>query len=421
MAAFIRHAHYVVSVSPGQMQDYVRTDDIGGGEGLRHLFAEKKALRRLFALVNGVNLKEIQKALFGITMFEDFARPTLRHAALKRKDEARARIANEHPEFWPASNGRSDFHEKGKFVINMVARIDKQKGVQYVIPFIRQILSMREDVVFLLGGGGDPKMVKELNDLVWEFPGRVGYPGGGVSDKDPIYHDLYVSGDVFLAASEFEPGGISPMEALAAAVIILASDVQGHKSTIKSLGVNEFGRPGTEDGFNGIRFPMNTGNFNETVHNMTIAFNILYTHWKHRDTDPLWNQMLENAIFSDNSWERTVSMARELFLYSLTGEPSHYEILHPQAEAQPTYNYKDLTVPSNFVSRMKQVRLRFKVTVERGDIKIDALDQDTEEWWRHRILLMIKSIFKFFPAPVRAEFNIEITSAPSRLQEIPTC
>jgi hypothetical protein len=81
--------------------------------------------------------------------------------------------------------------------------------------------------------------------------------------------------------------------------------------------------------------------------------------------------------------------------------------------------YSAMTVPASFMSRMKQDRLRFRIIIERQEIKIEALDNDTDEWYKQRILLMIRSIFKFFPVPVRAEFNVEMTTSPTDLTVSP--
>jgi hypothetical protein len=70
MAAFIRHANFVVAVSPGQMADYLRSDEKGGGEGLCHIYRELFAQGRLYAITNGIFLRQMQEKWFGMSLFD---------------------------------------------------------------------------------------------------------------------------------------------------------------------------------------------------------------------------------------------------------------------------------------------------------------------------------------------------------------
>jgi len=322
-AAAIRHAHFVGTVSPGQKDDFLRSDNKGGGEGLRHLFLEKDAQGRLFAITNGIPLEVRQKAWLGFS-FKEINRhdpAAVKEALDKIKDlqkEARQKIATQHPDFFPFSNGTSPYlTDEQYFVVTMVTRITEQKGVQYVASFVRQAIHSGKKVMFLFVGAGDGRLMDELKALAQEFPGLVGYPGRFVSDQEPIYYHMYLAGDLYLAFSAWEPGGISPMEALAFLTAVLASDKQGHKSTVKSLYVDALkdllGVEADELGVNGARFPIDDWSFDNTVNNAYQAFEVLFAAWKNRFVDNKWDEILENAFFSDNSWERVVGDFERLF------------------------------------------------------------------------------------------------------------
>ncbi|HQL40790.1 MAG TPA: glycogen/starch synthase, partial [Candidatus Omnitrophota bacterium] len=322
-AAAIRHARFVGTVSPGQMEDFLGSDNKGGGEGLCHLFHEKNDQGRLFAITNGLPLEVRQKGWLGFS-FKDVDRSD--RVAVKRaldeikalQKEARQKIATEHPDFFPFSNGTSPYlTDDDHLVVMMVTRVTEQKGVHYVASFVRRVIHSGKKVVFLFVGAGDQRLMDTLTEVAREFPGRVGYPAKFVSDQQPIYYHMYLAGDIYLAFSTWEPGGISPMEALAFMTAVLASDKQGHKSTIRSLYIEALkdilGVFADEQGVNGARFPIDDGNFDNTVDNAYQAFETLFAAWEDRFVDSKWDAILENAFFSDNSWERVVGDFEALF------------------------------------------------------------------------------------------------------------
>ena len=312
MAAFIRHAHIVVAVSPGQLHDFLATDGKGGAEGLRHIFRQLAREGRLFALMNGIFLHERQKRLFGMSIFdvrtETDKQEFLRRAAQKHS-EAKRIVATQHPEFWPALDGRSDFIDDNTFLVTLISRLVEQKGIQYVEPFVRRVITsgMYPKAAFVFAGAGDPSFMAALRRLTRDFPGRVGYNNAFVSDKDPsnIYYDLYAAGDVFLSLSTFEPFGIAPVEALAAGVAVIASDKQGHKSTVRSIFIPEFEAFGIEEDeahCNGTRFPIDEYSFERTVDNIMLVFDALYRRWEGRRENEGWQRLQEHALFTDFSW-----------------------------------------------------------------------------------------------------------------------
>ena len=325
IAAGIRpeRRHFVGTVSPGQLFDFLASDNKGGGEGLRYLYIEKKKQNRLFAITNGIQLEARQNDLFGFC-FRDIDR-TDRVAVRKAMDhikamqkKSRKEIATNYPEFFSHSEGISTYLvDDDYFVVTMVTRVTKQKGVNYVASFVRKVFHSGKKVVFLFVGDGDTQLMGQLKSLVKEFPGLVGYPGKGISDQDPIYFHMYLAGDLYLAFSTWEPGGISPMEALAFLTAVLASDKQGHKSTIKSVYVKALkdllGVYDDEPGFNGARFPIDDNSKDDTINHAYQAFETLFSAWENRHKDGKWEELLENAFFSDNSWQRVVGEFEVLF------------------------------------------------------------------------------------------------------------
>jgi len=199
----------------------------------------------------------------------------------------------------------------------MIARATEQKGIKFVVPFIERVLNSGTypDVSFVIVSSGDAFYTDALMSLVYRFPGRVGFLNGFA--PSPLKERAFLCADLFIAFSTWEPGGISPMEALAFGVPCLVSDKQGHKSTIRTIPVAEFENVfGTEADWqtaNGARFPMNERDIETTLKNIMTAFDCLYRLWKNRNIDERWNTIIRNAFTSDNSWEKVVSDVETLF------------------------------------------------------------------------------------------------------------
>ena len=193
----------------------------------------------------------------------------------------------------------------------------EQKGIHWVVPFVHRVLSSGKypKAMFVMAGEGDKDQMAQLRDLVYTYPGRVGYPSDAVSDQHQIYYDLYTVGDIFLAFSGWEPGGISPMEALAYLTICLVSDKQGHKSTVRSVFIRELARElgiyEDQEKPNGARFPIDDMNIDQTVEYAMKAYDALYNIWE--NDKPRWERMMVDAFFSDNSWKRVSKLLKEMF------------------------------------------------------------------------------------------------------------
>ena len=386
MSGFIRHAGKVIAVSPGQLQDYLGTDDKGGAEGFRGIFNQLADEMRLFALTNGIFLKERQRQWFGMSyadVHSEEDKAKFLDRALNQKAESKRIMAEEHPEFWGASGGKSGYVDENHLVVNLVSRIVEQKGIQYIPAFVRRVIESGKypDVSFVFAGTGDSKLSGQLSQLAQEFAGRVGFFNGFLSAKDQsgVYYHTYMAGDVFISLSTFEPGGISPMEGLASGEPCLVSDKQGHKSTVKALYVPEFAKEmkvyRNEAGVNGARFPLYDGDYNKTVDNIMVAFDRLYQAWKERETNPLWYEMVTNALMSDNSWEKTGELAEALFKFTL-GQEEHYQ---PLAEASMLTGRKPTSSPvrHNPASSPLALSLVMPTQHTRGD----RLNQKVNRLW----------------------------------------
>ncbi|MBM3244336.1 MAG: NAD-dependent epimerase/dehydratase family protein, partial [Candidatus Omnitrophica bacterium] len=337
-AAFIRHSNFVTAVSIGQMLDYLRSDNKGCGEGLKHIFEQLMREKRLFGLANGVFLRELQKKRFGMSMFDILNEPNLEKRELltaefiriaeEKEKESKQYIAN-YSQYWPSEQGQSPYVNENCFLINFIGRPVEQKGLQFLIPFAWKVLSdaRYQDVAFIVAiSGKNPDITSRLEELKHVFPGRFGYTNDFL--KGDTYAHSYGAGNSFSAPSTFEPGGITPMESLAYGVPCIVSHKQGLISTVKTIHVAQFadlfGTDTDEPGFNGVRFPIDEWNLDNTVNNMFIAFNAKYQIWKERAFNKKWERMRRNALLSDNSWDKALGYAKLLFNFTTTGNEEYF-------------------------------------------------------------------------------------------------
>ena len=113
-------------------------------------------------------------------------------------------------------------------IVFFVGRVVPQKGVQVLIEAIPEIVPAYSDVKFVIAGGGDQSyLVKLAEDL-------------GVSDRvfftgyidDETLLKLYRVADIAVYPSLYEPFGIVALEAMAARVPVVVTDVGGLREVV---------------------------------------------------------------------------------------------------------------------------------------------------------------------------------------------
>ncbi|MGF1684578.1 glycogen synthase GlgA [Photobacterium minamisatsumaniensis] len=109
----------------------------------------------------------------------------------------------------------------------MVCRLTEQKGVQYLLPILRDFLLNEVQVVIV--GSGDPKLADELRQISAENPEKFAFVE---AYDNPLAHRVEAGSDFFMMPSEFEPCGLNQLYSLAYGTLPIVRSVGGLKDTV---------------------------------------------------------------------------------------------------------------------------------------------------------------------------------------------
>ncbi|MDY6776557.1 MAG: glycosyltransferase family 4 protein [Candidatus Nanohaloarchaea archaeon] len=120
------------------------------------------------------------------------------------------------------------YTEDWEHLVLFVGRLCHQKGVGDLVDAVPQVLHEREDVKFVVAGGGNVEGYRSQAEELGvghkvDFPGYV--------PEDHLV-DLYGSADLTVMPSRYEPFGIVALESMAAGTPVVGSHVGGIKDTV---------------------------------------------------------------------------------------------------------------------------------------------------------------------------------------------
>ncbi len=172
--------------------------------------------------------------------------------------------------------------EKDTPLIAMITRLDSQKGIDFVIEKMDEIMSM--GVQFILLGPGENRYedffrLKE-SQYSWYLCSYIGF------DSD-LSLEIYQGADIFLMPSVYEPCGLSQMIAMRYGCIPVVRETGGLRDTVTPY--NEY--TGEGDGF-GFR-ELNANDMMKTLHYAVQVY----------QRKQEWSVLIENAKARENSWK----------------------------------------------------------------------------------------------------------------------
>jgi starch synthase len=112
-------------------------------------------------------------------------------------------------------------------LIGMVCRATKQKGFDFIMPIIEDVL--KHKVQFVIMGTGDANIVRQLHEISNKHPEQFHFLE---AFKPELSHLIEAGADFFLMPSEFEPCGLNQMYSLAYGTLPIVRHVGGLADTV---------------------------------------------------------------------------------------------------------------------------------------------------------------------------------------------
>lgn len=177
-------------------------------------------------------------------------------------------------------------------MISIISRLTNQKGIDLVINCADKLL--RQDIQLAILGTGDYGYEEHFKGLSHRYNDKVSV---NICFDNALAHKIYASSDMFLMPSAFEPCGLGQLIALRYGTIPVVRETGGLKDTISPY--NKYDITG-----NGFSF----ANYSSQELISTIEEAIRTYHRKNE-----WDVLVKNAMSSENSWEKSAKVYRNLY------------------------------------------------------------------------------------------------------------
>ena len=182
--------------------------------------------------------------------------------------------------------------EENTPIISIISRLDRQKGIDFIVERFDEILSL--GVQFVLLGSGEKHYENFFREKEHAYPGRV---CSYIGFNQELSVDVYAGSDIFLMPSVFEPCGLSQMLAMRYGSVPLVRETGGLKDTV--IPYNEYTEEGDGFGFKQL-------NSADMLNSLKYAIEIYHKPEK-------WQKIIKNAKKKDNSWNKSAKKYIEIY------------------------------------------------------------------------------------------------------------
>jgi starch synthase len=146
-------------------------------------------------------------------------------------------------------------------------------------------------------GSGDERLERQMHDLAWNFPGRVGLR---IGYDEAMSHRLFAGADAVLVPSRFEPCGLTQMYGLRYGTLPVVSAVGGLADTVITANPAAL----SSGVATGITFhPTDAPAFSVALRQLLALY----------ADKPMWAKVQKTAMAQDVSWK--ASAAKYVALY----------------------------------------------------------------------------------------------------------
>lgn len=193
-------------------------------------------------------------------------------------------------------------------MLGVVSRLTEQKGIDILVPTVRDLLSSLEDerdgfqLVILGEGNSDFRTL--IEELQRDFPRRVAFHAGY---DEVMAHRIQAGADMLLVPSRFEPCGLTQIYAMRYGTIPIVHATGGLKDTVIDL------RENPDEGTGFVFTPLDQDSLAGAIERATAA----YRNYRR------WRPLMVRAMEQNFSWEESAKHYVKLFLKE--GEPAAAE------------------------------------------------------------------------------------------------
>lgn len=178
-------------------------------------------------------------------------------------------------------------------LIGMVSRLVSQKGLDLINFVMEDLMKLPLQMVFL--GAGDGNYEDMLRYYAGKYPNKL---SSNIFYDSNLADNIYAASDMFLMPSLFEPCGIGQLIALRFGTIPIVRETGGLKDTVHSY---------NDETSEGNGFSFTNYNANDMLHTINRATSLY-------DNKELWSKLVTNAMKENNSWDKSASEYKKLYL-----------------------------------------------------------------------------------------------------------
>ncbi|MCK3656937.1 starch synthase [Pasteurellaceae bacterium Macca] len=276
LKAGLYFADRITTVSPTYAQEI--TEEIAGA-GMHGLLQIRQAEGRLKGILNGVDEAVWNPETDGNIIAP--YRANYMHGKAKNKAELQRQFGL--PE------------DKDALLFVMVTRLTEQKGADFLLANIDQMMQYNVQLVVL--GSGAPELEQALRDSAARYPHKIGVK---IGYDEALSHQIIAGGDVILVPSRFEPCGLTQLYGLKYGTLPLVRQTGGLADTVNDSHKESIENR-TATGFV-FRYP-DPQDFLEAV---MRSINL----WK---KNKLWSSVRQNALAQDFGWGKVAQQYQSLY------------------------------------------------------------------------------------------------------------
>lgn len=184
--------------------------------------------------------------------------------------------------------------DEGKFVIGLISRLTDQKGLDLVNAVINDVMDDHTQIVIL--GTGDKVYEDAFRYYEREYPGAF---SACIQYDEARAHRIYAGADALLVPSQFEPCGLTQLNAMHYGTIPVVRETGGLKDTVDPY--NEFLECG--NGFTFDRYE--SGLLLDAINRAKTLY------FTERDK---WDDMVKRDMEKDVSWENSAKQYKDMYL-----------------------------------------------------------------------------------------------------------